>query len=151
MFHFGNTLQPIVDMAILLKTVSEPATQTDAVRAQVLSMDSGQPIYDVQTLQELTDLALGPSRLALILLSVFAGIALLVASVGLYAVISYSVSQRTQEIGIRIAIGAHPQEVLRLILKEGMGWAGLGLIFGISASLAFVSPYVFLTVRSSTE
>lgn len=123
------------DMAILLRTVPEPALQTDAVRAQVLSLDSGQPIYDVQTLQELTDLALGPSRLALVLLSVFAAIALLVASVGLYAVISYSVSQRTQEIGIRMAIGAQPKEVLGLILREGMAWTCLGLVFGGSASL----------------
>jgi putative ABC transport system permease protein len=123
------------DMAILLRTIPEPGTLTDAVRAQVLSIDSGQPIYDVQTQQELTDLSLGPSRLALVLLSVFAAIALLVASVGLYAVISYSVTQRTQEIGIRMAIGARPRQVLRLILKDGMTWAGVGLIFGFSASL----------------
>ncbi|HXW92299.1 MAG TPA: FtsX-like permease family protein, partial [Terriglobales bacterium] len=124
------------DMAIILRTVPEPGTLTDAVRAQVLSIDPGQPIYDVQTLQELTDLALGPSRLALVLLSVFAGIALLVASVGLYAVISYSVTQRMQEMGIRMAIGALPREVLSLILKDGMSWAGVGLGFGFFVSLA---------------
>jgi putative ABC transport system permease protein len=124
------------DMAIMLRTVPDPATLTDAVRTQVLGIDAGQPIYDPQTLDELADLARGPSRLALVLLSVFAGIALLVASVGLYAVISYSVTQRTQEIGIRMAVGARPRAVLSLILKDGMRWAGIGLVFGFSATLA---------------
>lgn len=122
-------------MALLLRTASAPETLTAAVRKQVLAIDAGQPVYDVQTLQELTDVALGPSRLALVLLSVFASIALVIASVGLYAIVAYSVSQRTQEIGIRMAMGARREDVLRLVVREGMTWAAAGLGFGLLASL----------------
>ena len=122
------------DMALLLRTTSDPAALTDAVRRQVLGMDAGQPVYDIQTLQQLTDVALGPSRLALVLLAVFAAMALLIASVGLYAIVSYSVTQRTQEIGIRMAMGAAREDVLHLLVREGMAWAAAGLGFGLFAS-----------------
>ena len=122
------------DMALLLRTVSDPGALTDAVRRQVLGIDAGQPVYDIQTLQQLTDDALGPSRLAMVLLAVFAGIALLIASVGLYAVVAYSVTQRTQEIGIRMAMGARREDVLRLVVGEGLAWAGSGLALGLLAS-----------------
>jgi putative ABC transport system permease protein len=92
------------------------------------------PVYDIQTLRQLTDDALGPSRLAMVLLAVFAGIALLIASVGLYAVVAYSVTQRTQEIGIRMAMGARREDVLRLVVGEGLAWAGSGLALGLLAS-----------------
>ena len=92
-------------------------------------------MYDVETLRELTDVAMGPSRLALVLLGIFAGIALLIASVGLYAIVAYAVTQRTQEIGIRMAIGARREDVMHLVLKDGMAWAISGLVFGLVASL----------------
>jgi len=122
------------NMALLLRTASDPGTMTDAARRQVLSIDSGQPVYDVQTLRELTDVALGPARLALVLLGAFAGVALLIASVGLYALVAYSVAQRTREIGIRMAMGARREDVLHLVVREGMALAGLGLAVGFFAS-----------------
>jgi putative ABC transport system permease protein len=85
-------------------------------------------------LQQLTDVALGPSRLALVLLAVFGAMALLIASVGLYAIVAYSVTQRTQEIGIRMAMGAGREDVLHLMVREGMAWAAAGLGFGLFAS-----------------
>jgi putative ABC transport system permease protein len=125
------------DMALLLRTASDPGTQTEAARRQVLSIDSSQPVYAVQTLRELANVAVGPARLAVVLLGVFAGIALLIASVGLYAIVAYSVTQRTQEIGIRMAIGARREDVLRLIMRDGAIWAISGLAFGLVASLGF--------------
>jgi putative ABC transport system permease protein len=123
------------DMALLLRTATDPGALTDGVRAQVLRIDSGQPVYDVQTLQGLTDVALGPARLALVLLGAFAGIALLIASVGLYALVAYSVAQRTREIGIRMAMGARREDVLHLVVQEGMALALSGLALGLAASL----------------
>jgi putative ABC transport system permease protein len=122
------------DMALLLRTASDPGALTEAVRRQVLAIDAGQPVYDIQTLQQLTDDALGPSRLALVLLAVFAGMALLIASVGLYAIVAYSVTQRTQEIGIRMAMGARREDVLYLVVRKGMASALSGLAFGLVAS-----------------
>jgi len=130
--HAGATL----DLGLLVRTASDPTTATDPVRRQVRAIDAGQPVYDVQTLQELTDNALGPARLALVLLGIFAGIALLIASVGLYAIVAYAVSQRRQEIGIRMALGARREDVLRLMIRQGMIWAGSGLALGLVASLA---------------
>jgi putative ABC transport system permease protein len=123
------------DMALLLRTNSDPSVLTDAVRQQVLSIDSDQPVYDVETLQEAAAEALGPVRLAVVLLGGFGSMALLIASVGLYAVLAYSVAQRTQEIGIRMALGARPMEILRLVVRQGLTWAGSGLGLGILVAI----------------
>jgi putative ABC transport system permease protein len=129
--HAAATL----DLGLLIRTVSDPAAASDAVRRQVRSIDSGQPVYDVETLQQLAEDTLGPARLALVLLSIFAGMALLIASVGLYAIVAYAVSQRSQEIGIRMALGARRWDVLRLMMRQVMSWAVSGLVVGFAASL----------------
>ena len=123
------------DMALLVKTRQAPALLADPVRRQVLAIDHEQPIYDVRTLKELADVALGPTRLCLLLLGIFAGTALVTACVGLYAIVSYTVAQRTHEVGIRMALGARPGDVLRLVTHEAMPVIAAGLIFGIAASL----------------
>lgn len=119
------------DMAILLRTETEPAILTGAVRAQVLGLDGNLPVYDVETLQQISDVTLGPARLCLLLLGIFAGAALLTACVGLFAIVSYTVTQRTQEIGIRMALGAGSREVLRVVAAEG----ALVVVGGLSAGL----------------
>jgi putative ABC transport system permease protein len=126
---------PNRNMALLLRTGSYAGALTDAVRRQVLNIDSGQPVYDVQTLQQATTQALGPVRLALVLFSAFGGIALMIASVGLYAIVAYSVAQRTQEMGIRMAMGAGRGDILRLVVRQGLTWAGLGLAIGVFVSI----------------
>jgi len=123
------------DMALLVKTRQAPALLADPVRRQVLAIDHEQPIYDVRTLKELADVALGPTRLCLLLLGIFAGTALVTACVGLYAIVSYTVAQRTHEVGIRMALGARPGDVLRLVTHEAMPVIAAGLIFGVAASL----------------
>jgi len=122
------------EMALLLRTQADPGNLADAVRREVLALDGKQPVYDVQTLQALADNALGPTRLCLVILGVFAGVALLTACVGLYAIASYSVTQRTHEIGIRMALGAKQRDVLRLVAREGMPVIVVGLVAGLLAS-----------------
>ena len=123
------------EMAILLRTAVEPGTLTDAVRTEVLALDAQRPVHSVETLQALADHALGPTRLCLLVLGTFAGVALLTACIGLYAIVSYSVAQRTHEIGIRMALGAKQQDVLRLVAGEGIPVVAVGLLVGLLASL----------------
>jgi putative ABC transport system permease protein len=125
----------IHEMAVLMRSEKDPETFGDAARREVLGMDREQPIYDVQTLQALADVALGPARLCLLVLGIFAGTALLTACIGLYAIVSYSVTQRTHEIGIRVALGAKRSEVLRLVAADAMPVIGLGLGVGLLTSL----------------
>src|SRR5947207_10751409 len=117
-------------MALLLRTQADPGNLADAVRREVLTLDGEQPVYDVQTLRALADNALGPTRLCLVILAIFAGVALLTACVGLYAIVSYSVTQRTHEIGIRMALGAKQRDVFRLVARVGMPVIGVGWVAG---------------------
>ena len=123
------------DMAILLRTETDPGTLTQAVRREVAAIDANQPPYSIETLRTMADLTLGPARLCLFLLGIFAAIALITACVGLYAIVSYTVVQRTHEIGIRMALGAGRREVTRTVLHEGMTVVMAGLVAGLGASL----------------
>jgi len=123
------------DIALLLRTQAEPATLAEAVRLQVLGMDSDQPVFSVQTLRAITDEALGPARLCLLLLAIFAVTSMVTACVGLYAIMSYEVTQRTPEIGVRMALGAGRRDIVRLVLREGILVATGGLVLGLLGSL----------------
>jgi putative ABC transport system permease protein len=127
---------PIPRQAVLLKTTLEAETLTTAARQQVLAVDSQQPIYDLRTLSELRDNSFKPERLNLTLLGSFACMALLLAAIGLYGVISYVTAHRSQEIGIRMALGARRRDVLKLIVRQGMTLAFAGAALGLLASLA---------------
>lgn len=122
------------DMALLIRTSTDPATLTDPIRRAVLGIDPTQPVYDVETLQTMADLTLGPARLCLFLLGIFAIAALLTACVGLYGIVSWTVAQRTQEIGIRMALGARRRDVLSAVLREEMLVVATGLAVGMVAS-----------------
>src|SRR5262249_155282 len=90
-----------------------------------------QPIYNIRTMAEIRGESIAPERLNLTLLSIFAGIALVLAIVGIYGVMSYTVTQRTHEIGIRMAIGAQPRDVFRMVLGQGMLLAVIGVVLGL--------------------
>jgi len=106
-----------------------------AVKAAIWAVNKTQPISKIETLEQVLSASLARRRLYMILLGVFAGAALLLASVGIYGVVSYSVNQRTQEMGIRIAVGAERGDVLRLVLGQGARAALLGIAAGIAAAL----------------
>ena len=123
-------------MAVVVRSATDPAQLTSAVRKVVASVDAEQPIYDVSTMDEVVADSFGPKRLTLFLLLFLGSVALLLSSIGLYALIAYSVSVRRQEIGIRIAIGAQPADIRRLILLQGLKLTAVGVVAGLAGSLA---------------
>lgn len=122
-------------VAVVLRTTGDPASVMGAVRRAVRQHDAGEVIYGVQTLDHVIAGSLAPRRITMVLLGAFAGLALVLAAIGIYGVISFVVSRRTHEIGIRMALGAQYQDMLRLVLGEGMRMALAGLAVGVAAAL----------------
>jgi predicted permease len=123
-------------MNLVVRTALPPDGLASSVRAALRPIDPNLPVSEFRTLQDLVDKAVSPRRFLVLLLAGFAGFALLLASLGIYAVISYSVNQRTQEIGIRMALGASATSLQTRILLRTMGLAALGLALGMAASRA---------------
>jgi len=130
-------------MSIVVRTGSNPLNLVAAMKSQIQEIDKDLPIADVKTMRQLLSESVSGRRFNMLLLTVFAGVALVLAAVGIYGVMSYSVSQRTHEIGIRMALGAQTSDVLKLVVGEGMLLALAGVAIGLVASL-------FLTRLMST-
>ena len=125
---------PRSQMGLVVKFRGDPGAVTSAVRSVVASLDRDQPIFGIATMNQLVQDSVATPRITLVLLGVFSGIALVLAGIGIYGVISYSVAQRTQEIGIRMALGAEPRQVMQMILAQGGRIAAAGLLFGSIAA-----------------
>jgi putative ABC transport system permease protein len=123
-------------VAVVLRTQGDPKEIMDAVRRAVSELDPREVVYGVQTMQDVLARSLAARRMSMILLSAFAALALVLSCIGIYGVISHLVGQRTHEIGVRMALGAQPVHVMRLILGEGVRMALVGVITGIIAALA---------------
>ena len=123
-------------ITLVVRTASDPLAIARAVRNEVLTIDKNQPVYDVKTLAQRVDDAVAVSRSLMLLFAAFAVLALVLASVGIYGIVSYSVTQRTHEIGIRIALGARAANVLSLIMKNGLTLVLTGIAIGIAGALA---------------
>src|SRR5262249_18058985 len=137
----GYSLQPYPilpshQMALVIKTSVEPLSLISAVRREVLAIDKDQPIFNIKSMDEYISDSIGKQRFNMLLLGIFADVALILATIGIYGVVSYTVTQRTHEIGIRIALGAQNSHVLQLILSEGLVMALIGIVLGLAASLA---------------
>jgi len=122
-------------VAVVLRTTGDPTTVMGDVRRAVAEIDSREVIYNVQTMEEVVSNSYAARRLSMILLGVFAGLALVLACVGIYGVISYLVGQRTHEIGVRVALGAQPGDVFRLVIGHGARMALIGVAIGTGAAL----------------
>jgi len=123
-------------MSLVIRTKGNPASLVGAVRNEIRSLDKGIPVFNVKSMNDVFALSVGPRRTPMLLLSAFAGVALLLAMIGIYGVTAYRVTQRTQEIGIRMALGAQMSDVVKLILKGGITLALLGIAVGLIGAFA---------------
>jgi predicted permease len=133
-------------MTVAIRTAGNPTAVLAAARDAVHSVDRNVPLSGIRTMTELVDSSVGQRKLSMVLLGVFSGIALLLASLGIYGVMSYSVAQRTRELGIRMALGAARPRVLALVVGQGMALAGLGVAIGLVSAFAvtrFLSSQLF--------
>jgi predicted permease len=123
-------------MTLAILTSGSPMSLAPTVQREVAAIDPELPVYRVRSMSEVMGESVARRRLALILLSIFAGLALLLASVGIYGVTSYVVTQRQQEIGLRMALGASARNILRMVFRQGMLQLGIGLAVGIAGAVA---------------
>jgi len=126
--------QPLPQAFLVVKTKADPAKLASAIQAAVASVDSGQPAADFKTMEQYVAGSLSPQRTAASLLEIFSVLALFLAAIGLYGVISYSTARRTQEIGIRMALGAQRQQVWGMVIRQGLRLASAGVLAGAVAA-----------------
>jgi putative ABC transport system permease protein len=122
-------------MTLVVRSATEPQSTVAAIRSEIRAMDRNQPVTNVKTMDQVLDEMIAQRRFNTLLLGVFAAVALLLAAIGIYSLVSFSVTQRTHEIGVRLALGAQSSDILRLVMGQGILLAFFGVSFGIVAAL----------------
>ncbi|HEX8184224.1 MAG TPA: ABC transporter permease [Blastocatellia bacterium] len=129
--YMPYTQSTFLGASLVIRTAGDPARLAAAVRSEVMALDPDLPVFDVRTMNDVLKESVAPRRLYMTLLGLFAGVAVTLAAIGLYGVMSYSVTQRTHELGIRMALGARQRDVLRLVVGQGMALAFAGIALGV--------------------
>ena len=127
---------PIVGISLLAKGIGEPGALAKSIQQAIWRVDKNQALPDVRTLEQIKSESVGPTRLRTLLLAVFAGVALALAAVGVYGVLSYVTAQRTQELGVRAALGASAWDLIRLVVVGGAWPVVAGLALGVGGAFA---------------
>jgi putative ABC transport system permease protein len=143
--YYPYVFQSFLPLTFVVRTTATPDGLAPQIRSEVAGLDKDVPVADLATLQSWVTEAMAPTRFLLALTAAFAGIALVLAVLGLYGVVAFSVRQRTREIGVRVALGASDGDIRRLILGHGLVVAGAGIVLGLAASIALtriVSSYL---------
>jgi putative ABC transport system permease protein len=135
-YYLPHAQDPWNAMVLVARTRVEPGSLASALRQQVWAIDRDQPVFDIRTMQEVRSTSVALYSFSSVMLAIFAAVALVLASVGIYGVMAFAVTQRTQEIGIRMALGARALDVLKLVVKHGMKLAVLGIVIGLAGSWA---------------
>jgi len=135
-YRQADAVLPVFLLSVVLRTALDPTTETSALRAALHDIDRDQPLANVRTMEDNMAASVSEPRFRTWLLGLFALLALALATIGIYGVMAYSVNQRTQEMGIRVAMGAQPRQIIRLIAEEGLRIAVMGVFIGMAVSIA---------------
>jgi putative ABC transport system permease protein len=133
-FYFTTKQSPLAEVTVVIRSTVEPASLAPSLRQTVAEVNRSVPISDIQTMEHIVSESVTQPRFNLFLLGLFSGIALLLSAAGIYGVTAYTVTQRTQELGIRLALGAQVRDILKMILVQGMIVIGIGLVIGLVAA-----------------
>ena len=149
-FYTPQLQTPASSMYVTVRTTGDPSRMAAAVTQEARSIDPNVPVYDVKTMENRLSESLARRRFAMFALGLFAAVAALLAAIGIYGVMSYTVAQRTREIGIRVALGANTSDVMRLMVSQGMKLAGIGVGIGLGTAFAVTRVMSSLLFGTST-
>ena len=140
----------LITMAMAVRTPRDPVQMAAALKQTIEKLSPGRPVYALRTLQSYVDDALAQTRFALFVLAAFSFVAVVLTAIGVYGVVAYATARRTREIAVRLALGADPQDIVALVIRQGAVWTAIGLTFGILGAVG-VARYLTALLQHVRE